>query len=178
MILTSSPAICAAGLVMTVAMGCRRAERVGEAGSGALVPAPTETRLEGVAGPMGSEPGLMVALRLPTGEHVRVNGPLAAEVGRLTGASLVLVGVVQTTTPWRTIVPSAYEVMAIDGQKPHVGVLRVEPDAVWLETNPPVRLEGTPEGLRAQNGAKIYVLGSLSEGVLVLQSFGVIRPAP
>jgi len=163
---------------MTVAMGCRRAEQVREAGEGGLVPAATETRLEGVAGPIGSEPGSMVALRLPTGEHVRVDGPLAAEVGRLTGASLVLVGAVQATTPWRTIVPTAYEVAAIDGQKPYVGVLRVEQNAMWLDTSPPIRLEEAPDALRAQNGAKVYVLGSLSGGVLVLQSFGVIRPAP
>lgn len=163
--------------MVTVGMGCRRTEQVRDTAEGALVPAATEMRMEGVAGPMGSDPGLPVALRLSSGEHVRVNGPLAAEVGRLTGATLVLMGPVQATTPWRTIVPTQYEVVAIDGQKPYVGVLRVERDEVWLEMSPPIRLDGTTDALRAQNGAKIYVLGSLLNGVLVLQSFGVINPA-
>lgn len=140
------------------------------------MPAPSETRVEGVAGTMGTEPELMIVVRLASGEQVRVNGPLAAEVGRLTGATLGLVGPVQATTPWRTIVPTEYEILAIDGQKPHVGVLRVERGEVWLETSPPIRLEGTPDALRAQNGAKVYVLGALGNAVLVVQSFGVIRP--
>ena len=141
------------------------------------MPAPSETRIEGVAGTMGSDPGLMIAVRLSSGEQVLVNGPLAAEVGRLTGATLVLVGPVQATTPWRSIVPTGYEVLAIDGQKPHVGVLRVERGAeVWLDTRPPLRLEGTPDALRSQHGAKVYVLGALRDGVLAVQSFGVIKP--
>jgi len=163
--------------LLFILAGCKRTKQVRDQPETATIPAASETRIEGVAGTMGSDPGLMIAVRLSNGEQVLVNGPLAPEVGRLTGATLVLVGPVQATTPWRTIVPTGYEVLAIDGQKPHVGVLRVERgEEVWLETRPPLRLEGTPDALRSQHGAKVYVLGALRDGVLSVQSFGVIKP--
>jgi hypothetical protein len=163
--------------LLFIVAGCKRTKQVRDQPETATIPAASETRIEGVAGTMGSDPGLMIAVRLSNGEQVLVNGPLAPEVGRLTGATLVLVGPVQATTPWRMIVPTGYEVLAIDGQKPQVGVLRVERNGgIWLETSPPIRLEGTPDALRAQNGAKVYVLGAVRNGVLMVQSFGVIRP--
>jgi hypothetical protein len=88
---------------------------------------------------------------------------------------VALFGTVQATTPWRTIAPTRYEVLTIDGQKPHVGVLRVEREEVWLESDAPLRLEGVPDRLRGLNGAKVYVLGAVRDGVLLVQSFGVIR---
>lgn len=162
--------------LLCIVAGCKRTKQVRDQPETATIPAASETRIEGVAGTMGSDAEVIIVVRLPRGEHVRVTGRLAAEIGRLTGASLVLVGPVQATTPWRTIVPTEYEVLAIDGQKPHVGVLRVDHGEVWLETSPPIRLEGAPDALRARSGAKVYVLGALRDGVLVVQSFGVINP--
>jgi len=163
-------------LTLTMALGCRSAERSQGTRAGSTTPVPSEPRLEGVAGTMGSDPALMIVVRLANGEPVRVDGPLAADVGRLTGATVALFGTVQATTPWRTIEPTRYEVLAIDGRKPHVGVLRVEREEVWLESSPPLRLEGTPDALRVQRGAKVYVLGPVRNGVLTVQSFGVISP--
>jgi hypothetical protein len=117
----------------------------------------------------------MIVVRPANEAPVRVGGPLAAEIGMLTGATVTLFGTIQATTPWRTIEPTRYEVLAIDGQKPHVGMLRVEQGEVWLESISPVRLEGAPDALRAQIGAKVYVLGAVRNGVLKVQSFGVIR---
>ena len=165
----------AVGLTLTVAPGCGRAERSQGTRAAATTPVPNEPRLEGVAGTMGTDPALMIVVRPATGEPVRVDGPLAADVGRLTGATVALFGTVQATAPWRTIEPTRYEVLEIDGQKPHVGFLRVEREEVWLESRPPLRLEGTPDALRVQHGAKVYVLGPALNGVLTVQSFGVIR---
>lgn len=136
----------------------------------------TEPRLEGVVGTVGEPPAMTVVIRPSAGGAVAVEGALAAEVGRLTGATLAVYGQVRAGTPYRTVAPTGYEIVAIDGEKPHVGVLRVAGESVRLEGGTVVRLEGAPEALRNQAGATVYVLGPLRNGVVTVQSFGVIRP--
>lgn len=139
---------------------------------------PTEASIQGVIETIGKAPMTMVVLRPAHGPPVRVDGPLADEVARLTGATVTLFGTAQPGSPYRTVAPTHYEIVAIDGEKPFVGVLRVEGDAVRLEGTPTLRLAGVPRALRDQAGARVYVLGSLRDGVVTVLSFGVIRAAP
>jgi hypothetical protein len=123
---------------------------------------------------MGADPMIMVVVRPTDGAPVRVMGPLGAEVGRVTGATVALFGEVRTDGPWRTIEPAAYEILTIDGQRPYVGTLVVDGLEVRLESDSSLRLDGAPEALRREHGAKVYVIGPVRGGVLSVLSFGVI----
>jgi hypothetical protein len=127
---------------------------------------------------MGADPMVMVVVRPADGDPVRVQGPLAAEVSRLTGATVALSGEVRSEGAWRVIEPTSYDILAIDGQKPHVGTLLVEGTEVRLESDSSLRLDGAPEALRRERGAKVYVIGPARDGAISVMSFGVIRPRP
>jgi hypothetical protein len=126
---------------------------------------------------MGADPMVMVVVRPAQSAPVRVEGSLAAEVGRVTGATVALYGEVRADGPWRTIVATAYEILAINGQRPHVGVLMVDGADVRLEGDSTLRLEGAPDALRREHGSKVYIIGPERRGVLPVVSFGVIRPS-
>jgi hypothetical protein len=132
--------------------------------------------IEGVVGTIGVEPMVSIAVRPASGDPVRVTGPLAAELGQLTGATVRLTGDVRQDAPWPVIEPSSYEVTAIDGQKPYVGILQVEGTDVRLNADSVLRLLDVPDLLRQQHGAKVYVLGSRRGDAIAITGFGVISP--
>lgn len=140
-------------------------------------PPAAEPDVTGVVGAMGPAPMTTIVIRPASGDPVRVEGTLAPEIGRLTGAMVALFGPIRPETPLRAIEPRTYEIVSIEGQKPHVGVLQVEGAAVRLESDPALAVEGAPDALLQLDGAKVYILGPVQNGVLSVSSFGVIRPA-
>ena len=72
-----------------------------------------------------------------------------------------------------------YEVLEVDGQRPHVGTLEWgEGDELLLRDNRrALPIHAAPEALREHVGAKVWIVGEMWEGRLRLSSYGIIRPA-
>ena len=69
----------------------------------------------------------------------------------------------------------SYEIRAIQGERPLVGTVAYRGGEYWLEGDVEVRLVNASEGLRAQIGAKVWILGREMEDGVYPQTYGVIR---
>jgi len=72
-----------------------------------------------------------------------------------------------------------YEVIEIDGRRPHVGVVLAHDGELWLAAGDTLRLVPALDALRERAGAKIWVVGTIDAAAkeLRVESFGVIAPA-
>src|SRR5699024_12567132 len=61
-----------------------------------------------------------------------LTGDLVNELRRLGGAEVAARGVVETSGMGASLEVREYEVLAVDGQRPHVGVLLARGDDLWL----------------------------------------------
>jgi hypothetical protein len=102
----------------------------GAGGNDAVVPAATEAgqdasqRVRGVVGLTGSEPSVVVVLRREAGGAVALTGGLAAELRRLSGATVTVVGVPAEPHPMPALEVREYQIELINGVAPVVGTLR------------------------------------------------------
>ena len=131
--------------------------------------------LEGPIALTGSEPAVMVSLRLNSGESVDLVGPLRGELSRLSGAVTSVRGT--RDAGGRTFTVQSYSVISVNGQTPVVGVMVERDGAVWIDGDESVRLTAVGDNLREQMGAKVWVTGRRTGDTLQVQSYGVIRAA-
>jgi hypothetical protein len=113
------------------------------------------------------------------GSATRLGGALLDELRTLSGAELSVRGVMSSGGTDRSLDVREYEVLAIDGQRPHVGTVLVRDGGVWLASSDTLRLVPALDALRQRAGAKVWVVGTLDSagGELRVQSYGVIAPA-
>ncbi|MDQ3388968.1 MAG: hypothetical protein M3483_05630 [Gemmatimonadota bacterium] len=132
---------------------------------------PQELRARGVVRVVGSAPvNVQVVVHEPSGRSLRLDGPLAAEVGRLSGAEVEVWG---DSAPRQGIEVTGYELHSVDGAPATVGVVeRAADGGLLLRTATGVmRLSGGVGELRP--GQKVWVQGP---GTVQVQTYGVIRP--
>ncbi len=121
----------------------------------------------------GSAPAVHVTLRTADGRSVDLVGEWRDELQNLTGAEVAVRGTA-TGSP-REFAVVSYEIRAIEGERPLVGILADRDGELWLEGDQSVRLVNVPARLRSQIGAKVWVLGRESDGGMYPQTYGVIR---
>ncbi|HET7622582.1 MAG TPA: hypothetical protein VFK39_11825 [Gemmatimonadaceae bacterium] len=129
----------------------------------------------------GTDRFVMVTLQRSDGRALRLTGKLLDELRRLGTAEVTARGVVDSSGTVSLDVRE-YEVLAIDGQRPHVGVLLARGpggDELWLAGGDTLRLVPTLDALRESVGAKIWVTGVSDPAARELRigSYGVIAPA-
>lgn len=110
-------------------------------------------------------------------DTVTVTGPVESEVSRLSGARVRVYGEISTGQfPGPTMEAVAYEILSVDGERPHVGVLRADGEGLYLEREgrEPVRLRAVASGLEDRVGAKVWVVTG-EDGTV--RRYGILRPA-
>jgi hypothetical protein len=132
--------------------------------------------MRGTVAVVGSAPvNTAVVVRGANGESSRIDGPLASEVGRLSGAEVEIVGVRQPDPMYgHSIHATHYQVRSVDGRPVVMGVVERGADGqlqLRAEDGSVLRLAGGTTELRP--GQKVWVQGPATVQV---QSFGVIRP--
>jgi hypothetical protein len=132
--------------------------------------------MRGTVAVVGSAPmNTAVTLRGTNGQGARIDGPLAAEIGRLSGAEVEVTGSRQADPMHGQVIhASGYTVRSVDGRPVMVGVVEQAQDGqmqLRMEDGRVVRLAGGTGSLRA--GQKVWIQGPQS---MQVQTFGVIRP--
>ena len=122
----------------------------------------------------GSAPAFLVTLTTGDGRSVDLTGNLRGELQNLSGAEVAVRG---TPAAARDFDVVSYEVRAVEGERPLVGVLAFRDGEYWLDADESVRLVNASEGLRAQVGAKVWIVGREMENGVYPQTYGVIRPS-
>lgn len=109
---------------------------------------------------------------------VRLTGDLEEELRRLSGAQVEVEGERVQAYPDQGLRVERYEILRIDGARPHVGIVEVDgPDEIWLmKDDERLRVRGAPGSLGDRAGAKIWVVGDRDGGEVRLGSYGLIRP--
>ncbi len=146
----------------------------GSGGTGQMAATGPET-LVGRIALTGSAPAVLVTLQTADGRSVDLVGEWRDELQNLTGADVAVRGTA-TGLP-REFAVASYEIRAIEGERPWVGILANRDGELWLEGDRNVRLVNVPARLRSQIGAKVWVLGRESDGGMYPQTYGVIRAA-
>jgi hypothetical protein len=103
-------------------------------------------------------------------------GSLVDELRMLAGADVAVRGLPDSSRGMPTFDVRAYDVLAIDGRRPRVGVLVARGDELWLASSDTLRLVPALEALRERVGARIWVVGrsDSTSGELHVESYGVI----
>ncbi len=154
-------------MLMCVALaGCS-----GNSGGRQMAATVTET-LVGEIQLTGSAPMVLVTLTTAQGRSVDLTGDLRSELRNLTGAEVAVRG---RPASGRDFAVVSYEIRAIQGERPLVGTVAYRGGEYWLEGDVEVRLVNASEGLRAQIGAKVWILGREMEDGVYPQTYGVIR---
>lgn len=137
-----------------------------------------DTIARGVVAVVGADPLSQVTVSVRFGQETRqvaVLGPLRAELGTLHGTAVEIRGTavanVQPAPP-RAVLVTSYEVVAINGERPIVGVLEEKQDGLSVSGT---HLVGAPQELAQAVGSKVWVLGRPSNGGIVVQAYGIIR---
>ncbi|HEX2095347.1 MAG TPA: hypothetical protein VHG28_23325 [Longimicrobiaceae bacterium] len=159
----------AALLALAVALGAC-APRTPAPGPGA--PQTAEDRVVGTVRVTGSLPvDVQVNVQEPGGRFVRVTGPLAAEVRRLSGAVVEVWG---RPAAGGAIEAAGYEVRSVDGAPVVMGMVERAAEGGFQlrrRDGSVVRLTGATSQLRV--GQKVWVQGA---STVQVQSYGVITP--
>ena len=105
-------------------------------------------------------------------------GPLAGELGRVVGTRVSVTGRPTrnpAAVPARAVEVAEYEILAVDGERPYVGIVTMRDAQIWLVGQDTLELVGAPPDLGGRIGAKVFVTGTVQGGQLRLRSYGVIR---
>jgi|GEM_PF-3578311 len=137
------------------------------------------TELTGRVMNSGTDRFSSTVLQMRDGRAVRVAGDLRNELRTLGGADVLARGVLDSSSTGTSLDVREYEVLAIDGRRPRVGVLLAREGGLWLAAGDTLRLVPAPAELREKAGAKIWVLGpsDLAAREQRVESYGVIAPA-
>lgn len=173
-------AIVALGLVAS----CSPYARTSQPGTGASTAADPSARtapdtmeqLRGTLSITGSEPMTAVTLQRDDGGAVTLLGNLEPELRRLSGATVAVRGAHTAHPPRGGFDVHWYEILLIDGQRPHVGTLVMRNSTAWLASeSDTIQLAALPMALRTESGAKVWLLGPVTGQTLEVQSYGIIR---
>jgi hypothetical protein len=131
--------------------------------------------VRGTVAVVGSAPvNLSTVVRGADGD-VRIDGSLAMEIGRLSGAEVEVFGERRTDAMYGSAVAAtSYRIVSVGGAPAVMGVVERGTDgALQLRTEEGevVRLSGPTGGLRI--GQKVWVQGPSS---MEVRSYGVVRP--
>ncbi len=140
----------------------------------AAAPVATDTGVVqrvGVVRVVGSAPvDIRVTVQEQDGQRVAIHGPLAAEIGRLSGAEVEVEGRPHNGG----LEATRYRVRAVHGAPVVTGTVERAPGGglqLRTEQGEVVRLSGADEHLRV--GQKVWVQGP---STIQVQTYGVIRP--
>ncbi len=141
-------------------------------GGGSQMGATAPETLVGQIQLTGSAPSFLVTLTTAEGRSVDLAGDLRGELQDLSGAEVAVWGRLVSARDFQV---TSYEIRAIDGQQPLVGTVAYLDGEYWLDADEFVLLVNVSAGLRAQVGAKVWILGrAMADGVYP-QIYGVIR---
>jgi len=127
----------------------------------------------------GTDRFTITTLQPRDGRAVRLTGDLRDELRTLGGADVMVRGVMDSSGSRGSLDVREYEVIEIDGRRPHVGVVLAHDGELWLAAGDTLRLVPALDALRERAGAKIWVVGTIDAAAkeLRVESFGVIAPA-
>lgn len=132
---------------------------------------PGMTRVTGTVRVVGSAPmNTQVVVRDEQGSSIRVEGALASEIARLSGAEVEVMGSVENGV----IEATDYRVRSVDGRPVVMGIVERTTDGDLQLRTPSgdvVALEGATG--RFEVGQKVWVQGP---SMVRVQTYGVIRP--
>jgi hypothetical protein len=134
-----------------------------------------QERLTGKIVVTGTEVSTLTTLQREGRRPVRLVGDFEEELQRLSGAVVRVEGTTMERGPGLGLKVHSYEVLSIDGQRPHVGVLLIRDGTLWLAGSDTVRLTQAPQDLQAHAGAKVWIIGRSVGGELQVQSYGIVR---
>ena len=161
-------------LVLLVLTACHRTP--GPAVRGAS-PAPGDTVAEGTVRVIGPHESAQLVLS-GVAPGIALIGSLSGELRRLVGARVRVTGRAvrnPAAAPERAVEVAGYEILAVDGERPYVGIVTMRDAQIWLVGQDTLELLGAPPDLAARIGAKVFVTGTVQGGQLRLRSYGVIR---
>jgi hypothetical protein len=124
----------------------------------------------------GTDGQRMLILRMDDGTSVGLVGELQVELAMLSGAVVTVRGNDAPAAADRGLDVTEYEIVTVNGETPSVGMLERRGGEYWLVGDSDVHLTAVPAVLTQAVGAKIWVTGSSTAGLLRVQSFGIIRP--
>ncbi len=151
---------------------CAMSAACSGSGGGSQMAATAPETLVGEIQLTGSAPAFLVTLTTAEGRSVDLIGDLRGELQNLSGAEIAVRGTPASARDFDVV---SYEIRAIQGVRPLVGTLAYRDGEYWLDAEESVRLVTPSEGLRAQVGAKVWILGrAVADGVHP-QTYGVIR---
>jgi hypothetical protein len=139
-------------------------------------PASTDTVAEGTVRMAGPRESAQMVLS-GTAPDIALVGSLAGELGRLVGARVSVTGrptANPAAVPERAVDVASYDIIAVNGERPYVGMLVERDRRLWLAGRDTLELVGAPSDLVARVGAKVFVNGTVQAGQLLLRSYGVI----
>lgn len=127
----------------------------------------------------GTDRFTITTLQTSDGRAARLTGDLRDELRTLGGAEVTVRGVMDSSGASGSLDVREYEVLDIDGRRPHVGVVLARDGELWLAAADTLRLIPALDALRERTGAKIWVVGASDSAAkeLRVESYGVIAPA-
>ncbi len=158
-------------LLAVLAMGCNA--RAPEPPASAAAPAVADTnvvRRTGTVRVVGSAPVDVRVMLQDEERGVTLGGPLAEEIGRLSGAEVEVQGRLSNGV----LEATGYQIRSVNGSPALMGTVeRAAAGGLQLrtESGEVIRLSGAEPHLRA--GQKVWVQGART---MQVQSYGVIRP--
>ena len=179
-------------LILTIgSIACAaRTNQTAEAGKGETqdAGAPNDTgstSFVGLVKELGTGPfkGLVIEFDSGTGRALAVTGNLQTEIAQLIGLKINAAGRVipnpGAPPPTNALDVTSYQILSVNGDKPYVGTLTMRGNDMWIEGTPNgMKLTGYPASLHQKHGAKVWIVGRVEDGALVVQSFGIIREKP
>lgn len=156
------------------------AESAPAVGGDSSAPASALTEAKGRVLNGGTDHFPVTSLVADDGSAIRLGGALLGELRALSGAQLLVRGVPRSSGAEPSLDVREYEVLAIDGQRPRVGIVLARDGGLWLASSDTLRLVPALDALRERAGAKVWVVGTSDSAAreLRIQSYGVIAKAP
>lgn len=139
------------------------------------------TTVEGTVQVVGADPFPQVVLQVGEGaavQQIAITGPLRDELGTLHGITVRVAGRSVANpqgVPSQAIEVTGYDVVSVNGEQAYVGILAIRDGDMWLDASTATRLSAVPTELESKAGAKVWITGPIEDGVLRVQSYGVIR---
>jgi hypothetical protein len=135
-------------------------------------------RVTGIVRIVGSAPiNVQVVLQPESGRAIRIAGPLAAEIEKLSGAHIAVRGTMEAAPDpmvSRQVQVRSYEILSVDGQPVTMGTVEGHVNNWTLLRTAEgelVYLAGPPD--RFRTGQKVWIQGPAAR---IVQTYGVITP--
>lgn len=165
----------AASAPVSASGGDRSLEPPDSTGHQAVRPAAGDS-ITGLVQVTGSAPITHVVLQLEEGASRRLVGALEEELRQLAGAVVAVWGERTDDFPGNALRVDGYRVVSVDGRSVHVGVLVETDEGIALESDGALHPISVPGALGRRVGAKVWIAAEERDGVLRVQSYGIIRP--